>query len=56
MTAGILGGIAAGLVPPEAIRYAGLLPLVIGGLAVWRGRRVLGAVLAGLGLLILVAG
>lgn len=56
MTAGILGGIAAGLVPPEAIRFAGLVPLAIGVVAVWRSRRALGAILIGLGLLILVAG
>jgi hypothetical protein len=56
VTAGILGGIVAGLVPPEAIRFAGLLPVAIGAVAVWRGRRGLGAVLIGLGLLILIAG
>ena len=56
MTAGILGGIVAGLVPPEAIRFAGLLPVAIGAVAVWRGRRGLGVVLIGLGLLILIAG
>ncbi|QUQ63055.1 hypothetical protein [Kutzneria sp. CA-103260] len=56
MTAGILGGIVAGLAPPEAIRFAGLVPLAIGALAFWRGRRPLGVILAGLGLLILIAG
>lgn len=56
MTAGILGGIAAGWLPPEAIRFAGLVPLAVGVVAVWRARRALGAVLIGLGLLILVAG
>ena len=56
MTAGILGGIAAGVVPPEAVRFAGLLPLAVGVLAVRRGRQAPGVVLIGLGLLILIAG
>jgi hypothetical protein len=56
VTAGVLGGIAAGLAAPEWIRFAGLVPLAIGVVAVWRPRRALGAVLIGLGLLILVAG
>ena len=56
MTAGILGGIAAGLDVPDAIRFAGLLPVAIGAIALWRGRRGVGAVLIGLGLLILIAG
>ena len=61
MTAGILGAIVAGLSAPDAIRFAGLVPLAIGAVVVWRARRAgwrriaPGAVLAGLGLLILVA-
>ncbi|GAA3436387.1 hypothetical protein [Kutzneria kofuensis] len=39
MTAGILGGIIAGLAGPDWARYLGLVPLLLGAVLAWRARR-----------------
>ncbi|MEV6605198.1 hypothetical protein [Kutzneria sp. NPDC051319] len=62
MTAGILGSLVAGLDFPDWVRWIGLAPLAAGALVAWPARRERGPrlggglVLAGAGLLILLAG